>query len=298
MITVEYFSRINPKRLLSIIQMVHNAFPNIKYDEYLDKLPQNKYQYYLDNISFGGVYIQLGKYTNYDKMSKTFDLLPMFQIRVNPNKHMHEPFFIDLLSKLKGVSGGGYLKKYDYAVDVPLTPDCVKIFDSKKEPGLYKGTRYYGQAGRHGYLKVYDKKKDMERFKEYLKTPLTRIEHTLKSNTDISLEKVYIFESESLNVDKSILTLTDKAIIDMYQIIVANNLKYDLSIGRTKMEKLKEYIFGQYALLDYGTILIDLIANIKTVFGANEVNSLTVDDDILTQNVCMIQDNEPELLFD
>lgn len=57
--------------------------------EYLDQKPQTHYEYYLDNINFGGTYIRLGRYKNYDKMSKTFDML-MFQIRVNPNKYMHD----------------------------------------------------------------------------------------------------------------------------------------------------------------------------------------------------------------
>ena len=300
MVTLEYFSRINPKRLLSIIKMVHDEFPQIKYEEYLDKQPQNKYQYYLDNISFGGAYIQVGKYTNYDKMTKTFDILPMFQLRVNPNKHMNEPFFRSLLSKLLSVSGGGYLKKYDYAIDIPCSPEFVKVFDSRKEKGLFKGTRYYGQSGRHGYLKVYDKQKDLLRYNEKLLTPLTRVEYTLMTNKPISLDNVYLMQNNSLKLEIEALSDTDKAIVEMYSLLKLNNIDYELNVGRRKFDKLKEYISGQYALLEYGFYLDSLLVNVKNEFGANEINPLfnDYDDDILTHSVCMIQDNEPELLFD
>ncbi len=284
--------------MLALIRMVHEEYPSVTYVEYLDQKPQSNYDYYLDNINFGGTFIRLGRYKNYDKMTKTFDMLPMFQIRVNPNKYMHEPFFRDLLQKLLSVSAGGYLKKYDYAVDIPKNPSDVRILDSKKEPGLYKGTRYYGQSGRHGYVKVYDKQKDLARYKEIITTPLTRVEHTLATNKPLSLENVYVLEKNVLKTDISCLNDTDRAIVEMYLLLKARGIDYEIQIGRRKWDKIKEYISGQYALLDYGTILDSLLSNIKTEFDAHAIQSF-VSDDSITENECINQSiEEPELLFE
>ena len=51
--------------------------------------------------------------------------------------------------------------KFDYAVDVPARLKDIQV-NSRKEPGLYKGTRYYGQRNKHGRLKIYDKKAESE----------------------------------------------------------------------------------------------------------------------------------------
>lgn len=298
MVTLEYFSRINPKRMLALVRMVHEEYPSVTYVEYLDQKPQTHYEYYLDNINFGGAYIRLGRYKNYDKMSKTFDMLPMFQIRVNPNKYMHEPFFRSLLQKLLSVSAGGYLRKYDYAIDIPKNPSDVKILDSKKEPGLIKGTRYYGQSGRHGYVKLYDKQKEQARYKEIINTPLTRVEHTLTCNKPLSLENVYILQNDVLKTDTSGLNDTDRAIVEMYLLLKTKGIDYELQIGRRKWDKIKEYISGQYALLDYGTILDSLLNNIKTEFDAHAIQSF-VSDDSITDDECINQSIEdPVLLFE
>lgn len=275
MVYIEYFSFINPKGIIEIVKKLHEKYPDVRYQEHLGRAPHSKWDYYLDGVAIGGAYVSAGKYTNYDKVSKTFDLLPMFELRVNPNKYWHEAWFQELLTELLKNASSGMLRKYDYAVDIPKEPRLVKVLDSKKEPGLYKGTRYYGQDGRHGYLKVYDKQKDMKRQKVDI-PPLTRVEHTLFASKEPSLEKVYVLESESLKTDYSALNDTDTAIVEMYLQLKALGCDYPLRLGRGKSDKLKEYISGQYALLDYGDILSTLLENIRRVFKAMDI---VTDDD-------------------
>lgn len=270
MVYLEYFSRLSPSKIVELVQGIHEKYPDVRYQEHLGRAPHSKYDYYCDGISIGGVYVSAGKYANYDKETKTFDLLPMFELRVNPNKYFHEQWFKDLLSALLKVGTSGQLRKYDYAVDIPKPPCMVEVMNSRKEPGLFKGTRYYGQSGRHGYCKVYDKQADMKRQKVEI-GDLTRVETTLFTKQEPSLENVYILENQCLKTDYTGLNDTDKAIIEMYLKLKALNVDYDLKIGRKKMEKLKEYISGKYVLLDYGNILQGLIDNIKTMFHVSDI---------------------------
>jgi len=270
MVYLEYFSYSNPKAIIEVVQRLHEKYPMLRYQEHLGRAPHSKYDYYLDGVALGGVYVSAGKYTNYDKISKTFDIIPMFELRVNPNKYFHEEWFQELLSELMSHASSGMLRKYDYAIDIPKEPKYIKVLESKKEPGLFKGTRYYGQSGRHGYLKIYDKQKDMKRQKVDIDV-LTRVEHTLFTSKEPSLEKVYVLENEILQTDYTGLNETDICIIEMYLQLKALGHEYPLKLGRVKMEKLKEYIHGTYTLLEYGDILDRLVENIKQVFKASDI---------------------------
>jgi len=269
MVYIEYFSYCKPKDIVKIVQDIHAKYPLLRYQEHLDRVPHSKYDYYLDGIAIGGVYVSAGKYSNYDKMSKTFDILNMFELRVNPNKHFVEDWFQELLKKLLDNAIEGMLRKYDYAVDIPKEMKCVKVLDSRKELGIYKGTYYYGQTGRHGYLKIYDKQKDMKRQKEEIGV-LTRVEHTIFAKNKPSLEKVYVLDNDELQKEYGKLNETDVAIVEMYLQLKAMGIEYDLKLGRVKKEKLRPYMQGKYSVLEYGDILDKLIVNIKSVFKVND----------------------------
>lgn len=270
MVYVEYFSYSSPKAIIEIVQRIHGKYPMLKYQEHLGRSPHSKYDYYLDGIAIGGVYISAGKYTNYDKVTKTFDVLPMFELRVNPNKYFDEKWFQELLSELLKNASSGMLRKYDYALDIPKEIQYVKVFDTRKEMGLYKGTQYYGQTGRHGYLKIYDKQKDMKRQKEEIGV-LTRVEHTIMGAKKPSLENVYILDNEKVKEDFKELKDTDKAIVEMYLQLKALGFEYELKLGRVKKEKLLPYIQGSYKKVEYGNILDKLVENIKNVFKASDL---------------------------
>ena len=289
MVYVEYFSRLSPNCLLEELRALSRQFPSVRYDEHLGRPRHSKYDFYLDGVVFGGAYIDMGKYTDYNKETKEFHLLPMFQLRVNPNKYMHELWFQTLLKTLLQYGSSGRLRKYDYAVDIPLKPALVDVFKTKKERGLYKGTRYFGQAGRHNYCKIYDKQADMKRQGSDIE-PLTRVEHTLFSGKEVCLEQVYVLSNNVLKDDLSDLNDTDRAIVTMYRELKALGSDYKLDLGRRKMEKLKDYIIGDYVVLEYGDALHTLIENIKIVFDAT--------DSIADDGMFMQVDDDCELPFD
>lgn len=139
------------------------------------------------------------------------------------------------------------------------------MFYSRKEQGLYKGTRYYGQAGRHNYCKIYDKQLDMARQGVEIDT-LTRVEYTLFGGEIPHFENISILSENGLKTDLNALKDTDTAIVEMYLQLKAMGVDYDLKLGRVKMEKLSPYLYGSYQLLEYGSILDVLLEKIKFEF--------------------------------
>lgn len=262
MIYCEYYSYIPIPKILDILREVHELFPDIRYQEYLDRKPCSKFDFYLNNVVFGGAHFDIGKYRMYDKTKKDYKIINMFQLRVNPNKYMCEEWFTTLLKKLLPNVSSGYIRKYDYAVDIPCNPKYVDIVNTRKERGLYKGTRYFGQAGRHGYVKIYDKKKDLEKIGVEVDTELTRVEHTLFNSQKVSLEKAVVYDSNSMKKDYSSLKDTDIAIIEMYLMLKKNDIPYDLKLGRVKMDKLREYLEGDFLEIDFSPLgkLLEQIA--------------------------------------
>lgn len=276
MVYVEYLLMCDWKYMLDMVRETHGKYPEVSYHEYLDRSPCSKYDFYLNAVAIGGVYFQFGKYRALftdtgDKFvykAKSYELLNMCQLRVNPNKHMHEGWFRGLLDKLLYQNGGGYVRKYDYAIDLQVAQKDVQIFDSRKEKGLYKGTRYYGQAGRHGYVKIYNKAKELQKLGVDCPDTLTRVEYTLFNNVMPSLEKVSVCYDDELN-NSVVLNDTDRAIVDMYRILVTQGIQYDLNLSRRKEAKLRPFLQGKFRELDYGSCLEHLLDHVKDVFCAH-----------------------------
>lgn len=288
MVYCTYYAKCQVSTILDKLRQFHERHPEVPYEEHLDRPSHSKYDFFRDGIRIGGAYVDLGKYQNYDRLTKTFDIFDMFQLRVNPNKYFDKPWFQELLGMLLDVGTSGFLRKYDYAVDIPTEPKNVKVLNSRKEPGLFKGTRYYGQSGRHGYTKVYDKKKEREKIDPDM-TPTTRVETTLFANNEISLEEVAILDGSAVKTDLSELNDTDKAIVEMYRELRVLGSEYELRLGRKKMEKLKDYLTGGYVVLEYGDILARLLNTIKKQFCVS---------DIVTDEDGFLQVDDEELPFD
>ena len=142
------------------------------------------YSWFACSVWGDGIYIQFGQYRDYDAVEKSWHILPVIRIKINPNKHYTQPLFLDILSWLSENADNGALIKFDFAVDVPTQIDNVAV-KSRKEPGLYKGTRYFGQRGKPGRLKIYDKGKESK-----LPYQLTRVEYTFTHGRSISFDDV------------------------------------------------------------------------------------------------------------
>lgn len=255
MVYIQYFCRISPEGFIDKLNFLKDSFPDMRYEEYLERPYHSKYDFFRFGVVFGGSFIDLGKYCDYSKETKTFHLLPMIQLRVNPNKCFTLDWFQPLLNLIFEYCTSGYLRKFDFAVDIPCSPDNVFVFDSRKEKGLYKGTRYFGQSGRHNFCKIYDKKKE-----SFLDYELTRVEHTFFSNKDFNFENVYVRSSDCCsNVEFDKLTSTDRSIVDMYKILRRFGVEYPLDLGRRKMDKLKNFLYGDFIPLDYGQHIYPLL---------------------------------------
>lgn len=150
-----------------------------------DNLPAcSAYSWFKSSIWGGGFYIQFGHYRDYDKCTREWAEYPLLRLKFNPNKHGSSPLLPKLLAWLARECDNGVLVKFDYAVDVPAPLRDLEIH-SRKEPGLFKGTRYYGQRNKHGRLKVYDKKAESE-----LPDDTSRVEWTFCIGKPIVFDEV------------------------------------------------------------------------------------------------------------
>lgn len=143
-----------------------------------------KYQFFRSAIWGGGYSIQYGHYQDFDKLTREWSEYPLLRVKFNPNKWMNSPVFARLIAWLDAWCDNGVIVKFDYAVDVPCRIRDIEVH-SRKEAGLYKGTRYYGQRNKHGRLKIYDKKAESE-----LEQDTARVEWTFCFGKSIVFDDV------------------------------------------------------------------------------------------------------------
>lgn len=265
------------KRILADIQEIGKKFKGIgmvNYWERLNLTPCSKFSWCAHQIHLDdGIFLHIGHYVDYAKPKTNWDLYPVVKLEVNPNKHGGKEVLKELLEVLKDWAGEITLLKYDYAVDVPLPPDDVEVFGTRKERGLYKGSRYYGQRNKNGYCKIYDKAKE-----QGLDEPLTRIEHTVvcsgkKATRKISFEEVYV-KSEIREYDDK-LTTNDKVLLEFCNTCKVNGIEYEHIIDKLDKRK-KRFIKEQLKKNEYEKIEYDeftrlcLLEKVYNYFGARE----------------------------
>lgn len=227
------------------------------YYENLNKTGCSKWSFFRDHIHYDdGIYILLGKYKIWLEKEKRAELLPIIQFQVNPNKHCEKESFKDIIVFIKSYCTNGQLDKYDYAIDVPVALCDIQVFGTRKEKGLYKGTRYYGQRNKHGYCKIYDKGKEQN-----LSDNLTRIEHTIVNGKDLSLEKFYVRSSDSIsNLDE--LPASTRVYVELCLEIKQLGGDFDSIISkldRHTVQKIYKYLSGGYFEFEYDKKIIDIL---------------------------------------
>lgn len=265
------------KKILTDIQELGKRYKETgrtKYWERLNLTPCSKFAWCAHQIHLDdGIFLHIGHYVDYAKPKTNWELYPVVKLEVNPNKHGGKEVLKELLRILNGWAGESTLLKYDYAVDVPHPPDDVEVFGTKKERGLCKGTRYYGQRNKNGYCKIYDKAKE-----QGLDTPLTRIEHTVvcsgrKATKKISLEEVYVKKKSKEYEDK--LTTNDKVLLEFCNTCIANGIEYEHIIDKLDKRKkrfIKEQLKkNEYEKLEYDEFIRScLLEKVYNSFGARE----------------------------
>lgn len=108
------------------------------------------------------------------------------RLKFNPNKNSDNPALKIILSFLYkcGWVNGWHFSRVDYALDVQGSLSSFYVLSRKTEVN-YGSTRYYGVRGSSGYLRVYDKRKEMlEIAGEDIGFELTRFEWEQRGNRD------------------------------------------------------------------------------------------------------------------
>lgn len=263
---------INPVYQKSYLDMLIDSIHNLRdsynglinYWERLNVSACSKYSWYCNHIHLDdGIYISLGHYQEGVKEKGLYVIFPLLKLEVNPNKHFDKPVFKDLQNIINRFCLSGSLKKYDYAIDIPCKLNDIQVFNTRKEPGLYKGTRYFGQRNKDGYVKIYDKTKESG-----LDSPLTRVEHTfdmVKHTKGKSFTNFHILQSsQDEKQEDSDLSKNDKLIIGLCMRLSANNLEFeDLLTGLDKRKKRKIYnnLFGNFKEISFNQELHDKLLN-------------------------------------
>ena len=108
------------------------------------------------------------------------------RLKFNPNKNADNPALKTILSFLYkcGWVNGWHFSRVDYAVDVQGSLSSFYVLSRKTESN-FGSTRYYGVRGTSGFLRVYDKRKEMlEIAGEDIGFELTRFEWEQRGNRD------------------------------------------------------------------------------------------------------------------
>lgn len=249
-----------------MIDNLHNLRDSYKNDiNYWERLNVNacsKYSWYCNHVHLDdGIYLSIGHYREGIKETHSYVVFPLLKLEINPNKHYDKSVFKDLQKIINKFCISGMLKKYDYAIDVPCKLSDVQIFNTRKEPGLHKGTRYYGQRSRDGYVKIYDKTKESG-----LDYSLTRVEHTfdmVKHSKEKSFTVFHVLQSDWQNANENI-SKTDSVIVSLCNLLKANSIEYmDVLQGldKRKRKKIIEFLNGGYKEVAFNQELHDKLIN-------------------------------------
>lgn len=268
--------------VVSFLQSLMEKYPDYKkeYWEELNKPYSSKWQFFNNRIHIcNGINIWFGKwFVSIDGDKSTF---PILKLEFNPNKHGHKSILFDIMEFIYKNMGDSELKKYDIAIDVKCKPEDVINIGSRKEKGLYKGTRYYGQRNKDGFCKIYNKKVEQD-----LDEDLTRIEHTIIHNkkgsnkkSGINLEKIYI--RSDLKEDTILKSKPMTAIYRFCVLADVSGLDYEdilNDLGYREQRIIREALNGsRYEKLEYDMDIIKRLIDI--VYDLYHINKLHKSDE-------------------
>lgn len=246
---------------------------NINYWERLNVNACSKYSWYCNHIHLDdGIYISLGHYRDGIKEKNLYVIFPLLKLEVNPNKHYGKAIFQDLFNIINRFCLDATLNKYDYAIDIPCKLDDIQVFNSLKEKGLYKGTRYFGQRNKDGFCRIYDKTKESE-----LEYALTRVEHTfsmVKHTKKKSFTAISILQQNN-NAEDETLTSNDLVILNLCKRLKQAGLEFDdllSTLNFRKRKKIYSSLNGNYIELTFNQDLHDeLLKQVMDKFNIKEI---------------------------
>lgn len=236
--------------------------------EKLDCPACSKYSWYQNIVHIGAIHIFFGKMTSFDRINHSWNVLPMLRLEVNPNKHSNTKEFISVMAWIRQNCTDGELVKYDYAIDVPYPLSSMRVYRSKKEAGLYKGTIYRGLRSKHGFMRMYDKAKEQN-----LDKVLTRIEHIVEVKKAPSFEKIIILQSTASSNTEGKLDTLNSVLVSLCLLLRAAGIDFEPCIAKLnyrRRKKLEPFLYGDVLTLEYDAeILKALLKNIYELFNAD-----------------------------
>jgi hypothetical protein len=258
-----YYLKCSLDFALSSLQASGKAYSG--YYENLNRANCTKWNFYKHHIHYDdGIYLMLGKYQMYLEDRKKFELLPMLRVEVNPNKHHDKDSFREILDFIRNHCTDGSLDKYDFAIDIPVPLNDVQIFGSRKERGLYKGTRYYGQRSKNGFCKIYDKGKERKNGET-----LTRVEYTCTRKEKLSLETFHVVDNKVVK-DLSGLNASRRALVECIMRMREYDVPFDDILDKMdcrNRRNLAPYLSGGYVEYHYNLDLLNqLLEKIQDLF--------------------------------
>lgn len=264
-----YDLRINYNKVLERIQKIAEVLKPKKYIEKLDILPCTRYKFWVHVINIDSCYICLGRHSeqclNVGTGAKSWIKMDKMRIEINPNKWSDSDLFKMLMDMVLDVVYEGYIDCVDYAIDVASNINDVVVLRSRKEYGEYKGTRYYGQRGKNGMVRIYNKMIESK-----LNYELTRIETRWKTNDKFTSVDFGIIQPCSINPDDKI-NISTKVIIDMLQelkMLGSDNVDRYLSMMnfRTR-EKVVNAMNGNLVKYKYDMVFLNkLMDDVRELF--------------------------------
>lgn len=277
-VIVTYHFKYSMKEIIEKIREISKKYECTDYWERLDCKPCSKFSYYSNDIHLDtGFYFQIGHYQlDYNDLAKKkYVTVPIAKMEVNPNKYRENALFDEVIDYFKSVSWMAEIKKVDYAVDIPVAPEKVKLYAGRKQAGLYKGTRYYGVRHKHGYVKIYDKKKESK-----LESDCTRIEYTLDMDImrkkEFTFDEIYVHVHDELRNDVK-MSSSLEVIADMCKVLESQGLNYEEYLDRLNYRTKKqiiEYLQGYGKKLEFDSGLFDdLMTEMRRIFAVDDINS-------------------------
>lgn len=227
----------------------------------------SKYQFFKSTIWCKGFHCSYGQYRDFDPVDRSYTEYPVLRVKFNPNKYADSAVFDPLFSWINSRCVDGTLVKFDYAVDVPCRLEDL-VVQSRKEPGLFKGTRYYGQRNQHGRVKIYDKGKESafrdDSDLDVSDDPITRIEYTFCAGRPLSFDVIlWLTRGPEPLPDVSVLGSQSYALARLLRDLRAcgGDVSLGLSYLMQELAKLEPYTIGSgIQLFDSGArLVVDLL---------------------------------------
>ena len=204
------------------------------------------------------------------------------QFKINPNKRHDSDLFKMLMDMVKEVSYEGYIDCIDYAIDVACNINDVVVLRSRKEYGEYKGTRYYGQRGQNGMVRIYNKM--IEAGLDY---ELTRIETRWKTSKKFSSVDFGIV-NRGIKQSEQKLSVSTGLMLEMLQelkLLGSDNIdKYLNRMVFQTRKQIIEQVHGDLVKYEYYLVYLNkLLDDIKELYNCEvpEVPELDFSDEFM-----------------